>query len=161
MNCITYYIDTRKLAFEALVVMTDNNAALLRQHEQYMKNVVELSMYYLSLYDDDISFTSKENDADQEYIWNARGWTKDLALKLGGKPFLNIAKPMLQTGLQSTNWKQVYSVLQTFIQLIEEIKNIHGWKIISPDDNDEDKNDDDNNNNKDNNWDILLPKHLV
>eukprot|EP01084_Bolivina_argentea_P230472 388803_1 len=149
-----FEFDTRKLAFEMLVFMATNNALLLRQHSGYMNSVVELSMYYLSLYNDSIDFNIAEDDIEQEYIWNGRQWTSDLAKELGGKPYLNIAQSMLKSGLESSNWKQCYSSLQTFIQIIRHIKDIDGWDIPIKNDN---------NKSKDIIWDQLLPKiiHLI
>eukprot|EP01083_Nonionella_stella_P250255 864493_1 len=120
--------------------MATNNALLLRQHSGYMNSVVELSMYYLSLYNDSIDFNIAEDDIEQEYIWNGRQWTSDLAKELGGKPYLNIAQSMLKSGLESSNWKQCYSSLQTFIQIIRHIKDIDGWDIpCSDNDNNKSK----------------------
>ncbi len=85
-HCYFIHTDTRKLAFEMLV---------------FMATYVELSMYYLSLYNNDIDFNIIEDDS----------WTSDLAKQLGGKPYLSIAAPMIKSGLESyitniyTNYK--------------------------------------------------------
>merc|ERR1712228_556808 len=101
----SFQFDCRKLSFEALVSMADNaqNAALLRKHEQYMQNTVELVLYYLSLYDEEISLNSKEEDTEQHFVWNARQWIDDLTLKLGGQCFLKYAQKIIKNGLESTN----------------------------------------------------------
>ena len=151
--------DCRKLSFEALVVMTTNpkNAALLRQHKQYMQNTVELVLYYLSLYDEDISFNSKEEDTEQHFVWNARQWIDDLALKLGGQCFLNYAQNLIKNGLESTNWRQCYASLQALIQIIKHCKELKGWNI--PKCTKEEEETKQQNSDKCL-WDILLPKVL-
>ena len=165
--------DCRKLAFEVLVVMSNSNAQLLRQNQVYMKNVVELSLCFLSLYDDDIDFEA-DDDSDQLYIQSARQWTRELSMKLGGGPFLSVAEPLLQSGIRSTNWKLQYAALQALSQIIPFIKEVDKWKLTDSDD-DEDEADIENGQNGTNHsehkmngkdaqkashsvWDVLVPQ---
>ncbi len=73
--------------------------------------------------------------------------TSDLSKQLDGKSYLSIAAPMIKSGLESSNWTQCYSALQTFIQIIKYIKEIPGWNIPSIDENENDESKKDNNNN--------------
>eukprot|EP01084_Bolivina_argentea_P281428 481512_1 len=137
--------ETRKLAFEILVVMGARNAAVLRQHAEYMRHVVQVSMHYLSLYDDEsCNFSDCEDDIEQEYVWNARQWCKELCSTLGGAAYLSVAEAQIGGGLESRQWKECYASLQTLIQLIPFIKEMDGWRM-----------DDDNSN-----CDVLVPQIL-
>ena len=157
-----------------LLVMPTKNAPLLRQHPEYMQNVVELSLRFLSLYDEDADFESVEDDADQLFVDNARHWTRELALKLGGGPFLAVAQPLLQSGIRGTNWKQQYAALQALCQIMPSIKEVDGWSL-PPHDGDGDEEADDGGDGDDDEsehkmdggrppkcvWDVLAPQIMA
>eukprot|EP00485_Elphidium_margaritaceum_P003686 CAMPEP_0202701330 /NCGR_PEP_ID=MMETSP1385-20130828/14429_1 /ASSEMBLY_ACC=CAM_ASM_000861 /TAXON_ID=933848 /ORGANISM="Elphidium margaritaceum" /LENGTH=1221 /DNA_ID=CAMNT_0049358723 /DNA_START=20 /DNA_END=3685 /DNA_ORIENTATION=- len=131
--------ETRKLAFEMLVVMATRNAALLRTHQQFITNVVQLCLHFLALFDDDIDFADSESDMDQLYVWNGRQWLAQLTKSLGAKAVLLESQSMLQNGLQSvdTNWKRCYATLTALTEIVPFLKersnesDLKAWQLTS------------------------------